>query len=132
MRVSYYIAKQVAGPFDAVVIDLLARLQSAGFSVIADIDIQATFRSKLGLESPAYRIFGACNARLAQEALGIEDKLGALLPCNVIVHEVPDDRVEVASVDPVVALDRTGNPALARIAFEVRRQLTSVVEGIRG
>jgi uncharacterized protein (DUF302 family) len=77
-----------------------------------------------------YRILGACDPSLAHEALRIEDKLGVLLPCNVIVHEAPDRRVEIASVDPVAALERAGNPALARIALEVRGRLAKVVAGV--
>jgi uncharacterized protein (DUF302 family) len=126
----YYLAKAVSRPFDGVVIEVMERLKSEGFSILTDIDVRKTLRSGVGARTAAYRILGACNPQLAREALGIEDKLGVLLPCNVIVHETADQRVEVASVDPVVALDRTGNPALARIAFEIRRRLASVVDGV--
>ena len=96
--------------------------------VLSDIDVRAALKAKIGADIPAYRILGACDPKLAHEALNIESRLGVLLPCNLIVHQTAAGRVEVASVDPVVAMERTGNPALARIAIEVRRRLARVVE----
>jgi uncharacterized protein (DUF302 family) len=127
---SYYIAKTVNGPFDAVVAEVIEGLKAEGFGVLTDIDVQATLKSKLGADMPRYRILGACNPRFAHEALKREDKLGVLLPCNVIVRETADQRVEVASVDPVVAMERTGNRELESTAREVRQRLSNVVEGI--
>ena len=127
---SYYIAKTVNGPFDAVVAEVIEGLKAEGFGVLTDIDVQATLKSKLGADMPRYRILGACNPRFAHEALKREDKLGVLLPCNVIVRETADRRVEVASVDPVVAMERTGNRELESTAREVRQRLSNVVEGI--
>lgn len=124
---SYYIAKTVDRPFDAVMADLTARLKAHGFGVLTDIDVQSTLKSKIGAEIGKYRILGACNPRFAHEALKIEDKLGVLLPCNVIVRETSDRKVEVASVDPVAAMERTGNVALRSTAEEVRRLLSEVV-----
>lgn len=124
---AYYIAKTVDGPFDGVIAELLERLKGVGFGVLTDIDVQATLMNKIGAELPKYRILGACNPSFAHEALKLENKLGVLLPCNVIVRETEDGRVEVASVDPVAAMERTGNPALATTAEEVRRRLSSVI-----
>ena len=126
---AYYISSEVAGRFDQVVADVVARLTSEGFGVLSDIDVRAALKAKIGADIPAYRILGACDPKLAHEALKIESRLGVLLPCNLIVHQTAAGRVEVASVDPVVAMERTGNPALARIALEVRRRLARVVEG---
>jgi uncharacterized protein (DUF302 family) len=128
--VTYYIAKTVAQPFDDVVYAVLELLRAEGFDVLTDIDIRAALKAEVGAEMPRYRILGACNPSLAHEALKMEDKLGVLLPCNVIVHERADRRVEVASVDPVGVLERTANPALARIALEVRGRLARVVDGV--
>lgn len=127
---TYYIAKTVARPFHAVLAEVIERLRVEGFGVLTDIDLQATLKAKIGAEMPGYRILGACNPRYAHEALKIEDKLGVMLPCNVIVRETADERVEVASIDPIAAMDRTGNPALARPALEIRNRLLRVVEGI--
>jgi uncharacterized protein (DUF302 family) len=128
--VTYYIAKTVSQPFDDVVSAVLELLRAEGFGVLTDIDVRAALRAEVGAEMPRYRILGACNPSLAHEALKMEDKLGVLLPCNVIVHERADRRVEVASVDPVGVMERTANPALARIALEVRGRLARVVDGV--
>lgn len=127
---SYYLATTVDKPFDAVIADVTARLKEQGFGILSDIDVQATLKSKIGAEMPRYRILGACNPRFAHEALQREDRLGVLLPCNVIVRETADRRVEVASVDPVAAMERTANPALRPMAEEVRRLLSEVVSRI--
>jgi len=124
---SYYISKTLDSPFDAVVAEVTARLKEQGFGVLTDIDVQSTLKAKIGVDMAKYRILGACNPRFAHEALQIEDKLGVLLPCNVIVRETPDRKVEVASVDPVASMERTHNPALGSTAEEVRRLLTKVV-----
>ena len=127
---NYYIAKDTRQPFDQAVAQVIERLKVEGFGVLTDIDVSATLKSKIGAELPRYRILGACNPTLAHEGLKMEDKLGVLLPCNVIVRETADGRVEVASVDPVAAMERTGNPALARVAIEVRKRLVNVLESI--
>lgn len=126
----YYISRTVSRPFDAVVADVAARLKEQGFGLLTDIDVQATLKSKIGADVPKYRILGACNPRFAHEALQIEDKIGVLLPCNVIVRETSGRQVEVASVDPVAALERTGNPALRSTAEEVRRLLAHALSQI--
>jgi uncharacterized protein (DUF302 family) len=127
---SYYIAKTVSGRYESILASVVERLKAEGFGVLTEIDVQATLKSKIGVDLPKYRILGACNPTFAHEALKLENKLGVLLPCNVIVREESEGRVEVASVDPVVAMDRTGNRALARTAEEVRLRLARVVEGL--
>ena len=129
---SYYISKTVDRAFDAVVADVTARLKEQGFGLLTDIDVQSTLKAKIGADMAKYRILGACNPRFAHQALQIEDKLGVLLPCNVIVRETPDRKVEVASIDPVAAMERTGNPALRSTAEEVRRLLTKAVSQLGG
>jgi len=127
---SYYISKTVDGPFDTVVADITSRLKEQGFGLLTDIDVQGILQAKIGAQIAPYRILGACNPRFAHEALQLEDKLGVLLPCNVIVRETHDRRVEVASVDPVAAMERTGNPALQATAQEVRRLLANAVSQV--
>jgi uncharacterized protein (DUF302 family) len=128
--VAYYIAKSCSRPFDAVVADVIDRLKAEGFGVLTDIDVQATLKSKIGVDMPKYRILGACNPRMAHEGLQVENKLGVLLPCNVIVRETAEHQVEVASVDPVNAMERTGNPALAATAEKVRQGLLRALSAI--
>lgn len=127
---SYYIAKTVSAPFDAVVASVTAQLKARGFGVLTDIDVQATLKAKLGVEMSRYRILGACNPRIAHEALQREEHLGVLLPCNVIVRETGGHRVEVASIDPVSSMERTQNPALRAPAEEVRRLLSEAIEAV--
>jgi len=127
---AYYISKTVRGPFEAVVADVTAQLKQQGFGLLTDIDVQATLKAKIGADILKYRILGACNPRFAHEALKLENKLGVLLPCNVIVRETTNGQVEVASVDPVAAIQRTGNPALESTAEEVRRLLSAAVSNV--
>ena len=127
---SYYIARTFRAPFERVLEQVVAALGRQGFGVLTDIDVQATLQAKIGTDIGRYRILGACNPRFAHEALKLEDKLGVLLPCNVILRETADHRVEVASVDPVSAMERTGNPALRATAEQVRGRLSAVIDGI--
>jgi uncharacterized protein (DUF302 family) len=129
---TYYIAKTVSGTFDQVVADVIAKLKAQGFGVLTDIDVQATLRSKLGVDTPKYRILGACNPKLAHEALQREKRLGVLLPCNVIVRETAERRVEVASIDPVSSMERTENPALRQTAEQVQALLSAAVSAVEG
>ena len=124
---SYYIAKTVSMPFDAAVAEVIERLKEQQFGVLTDIDVQATLKSKIGAEFPKYRILGACNPQLAHEALKMEKRLGVLLPCNVIVREADDGKTEIAGVDPVATLERTGNEALRATAEQVRQRLSAAI-----
>lgn len=126
----YYIAKTVSGSFEGVVADVTGKLKSQGFGVLSDIDVQATLKTKIGADMRKYRILGACNPRFAQQALKIEDKVGVLLPCNVIVRETSDMRIEVAAVDPVSSMERTANSALRSTAEEVRRLLSNAIGAV--
>jgi uncharacterized protein (DUF302 family) len=125
---SYYISRILDLPFDAAVAQTIESLKAQGFGVLTDIDIQATLKAKLGVEMRKYRILGACNPSFAHQALQLEDRLGVLLPCNVIVRETGDGKVEVASVDPVVAMEKTGNAMLVTTAQEVRRRLVAAID----
>ncbi|MGC8521074.1 MAG: DUF302 domain-containing protein [Steroidobacteraceae bacterium] len=125
---SYYIAKTLDKNFEAAIAAVTAGLKEQGFGILSDIDVQATLKAKIGADMPKYRILGACNPRIAHEALGAEARLGVMLPCNVIVRETADKRVEVATVDPVTAMERTGNPALEPAAHKVRQLLSTVIE----
>jgi len=127
---SYYIARTVTAPFDAVIDTVTARLKDNGFGVLTDIDVQATLKKKLDVDVPKYRILGACNPRFAHEALKLEDKLGVLLPCNVIVRDAGAGNVEVAAIDPVGQMERTANPALRATAEEVKRLLSNAISAL--
>ena len=106
-----------------------AALGAAGFGVLTEIDVQATMRAKLGREMPGYRILGACNPGMAFEAIGREPRVGAMLPCNVILREVPAG-VEVNAVDPVASMQAIDNADLLAVAGKVRDMLAGAVAAI--
>ena len=124
---SYHFSKKLDWPFDQAVARVMEALKREGFGILTDIDVKATLKSKLGEEFRPYRILGACNPQLAFRALQLEDKIGAMLPCNVIVQEHPGDGVEVSAVDPVASMQAIGNPALAEVAKEVQAKLRRIV-----
>ena len=127
---SYYLARSLPIGFDEAVSRVTAALKQEGFGVLTDIDVQATLKSKLGVDTPKYRILGACNPGFAHEALQLENKLGVLLPCNVIVRAEKDTQTEIAAIDPVSSMERVGNPKLAAIAEEVRGRLQRAIDSL--
>ena len=127
---SYYFSKTINMPFDAAVQHVTDALAAKGFGVLTTIDVRATMKKKLGAEFRPYTILGACNPQFAHQALQSENKIGTMLPCNVVVQEVGKGEVEVSSVDPVASMTAVGNPALLTIAGDVRDLLKSVVAGL--
>ena len=128
---SYYIAKELQTPFDRAVAAVREALKSEGFGVLTEIDVQATLKTKLDVDSRKYRVLGACNPPFAHRALEIEDKIGLMLPCNVIVQEVDEGSVEVAAIDPVASMRAVDNPALGAVGAEVREKLARVIDRVR-
>jgi uncharacterized protein (DUF302 family) len=127
---SYYFSKTLDLPFDEVITDVIAELKKEGFGVLTDIDVKATLEKKLGADFRNYRILGTCNPPFAHEALLAEDKIGTMLPCNVIVQETPGGAVEVAAIDPIASMQAVDNPALGGVAVEVQAKLKAVVENL--
>ncbi len=128
---AYYFSTTLAVPFDNAVMRTIDALKSEGFGVLTDIDVQKTLREKIGVEFRKYRILGACNPKLAHEALQLEDKIGTMLPCNVVVQELPDGRVEVAAIDPVASMQAIDNPQLKEAAAQVGEKLKRVIKQLR-
>lgn len=126
---SYYFATRTHLAFDDAVARVTERLKEEGFGVLTEIDVRDTLRKKLGVEFRNYRILGACNPPFAYQALTAEDKIGTMLPCNVIVQD-SDDGVEVAAIDPVASMQAVRNERLAEVAGEVRTRLRRVIEGL--
>lgn len=124
---SYYFSKIVAMPFTAAIDHVTDKLASKGFGVLTSIDVQQTMKAKLGADFRPYVILGACNPHFAWRALQAEDKIGTMLPCNVIVTEVGPGKVEVAAVDPVASMGAISNRELAQVANDVRRLLEEMV-----
>ena len=125
---TYYLSKQVNLAFDTAIEQVKAALKEEGFGVLTEIDIEGTLKSKLGAEFRPYVILGACNPPLALKALTAEDKVGVMLPCNVIVQDKGTGGVEVATIDPAAAMTRTDNPALGEIAADVKTKLQAVLD----
>src|SRR5208337_581092 len=115
----YYIARTISADFDETVMNVADALKKEGFGVLREIDVASTMKQKLGVDFRKYRILGACNPPLAHKALSAEDKVGVMLPCNVIVQQAGEGKTEVAAIDPRAAMERVGNPALAELAREV-------------
>ena len=107
---SYYFSKVIEGDFADVVGRTREALKQEGFGVITEIDVQATLKAKIGVDFRPYLILGACNPAMAHEALQVEDKVGAMLPCNVVVQQRADGAVEVAAIDPVASMQAIDNP----------------------
>lgn len=127
---SYYFSATIAGTFDEVVDRTREALKTQGFGIISEIDIQAALREKIGVEFRRYTILGACNPGLAHEALQIEDKVGTMLPCNVVVQE-RSDGIEVAAIDPVASMQAIENRELSDKAAVVAGKLKAAVESLR-
>jgi uncharacterized protein (DUF302 family) len=125
---SYHFSKTVGGPFDAAVEKVKAELKKEGFGVLTEIDVRKTLKEKIGVEFRPSRILGACNPAYAHKALTIEDKIGTMLPCSVIVQELAPGRVEVAAIDPLASMAAVKNEDLATIGLEVREKLKAVID----
>ena len=127
---SYYFNKTIKLPFDEAITRVTEELKKEGFGVLTEIDVKATLKKKLDVDFRNYRILGACNPPFAHQALLVEDKIGTMLPCNVIVQELAPGVVEVAAIDPVASMSAVENPGLAEIGMQVRAKLQKVVENL--
>jgi uncharacterized protein (DUF302 family) len=127
---SYYFSKVLDDSFDDAITRVTARLAEAGFGVLTTIDVSGTLKKKIDVDFQRYTILGACNPGFAYKALQAEDKIGTMLPCNVIVQETADGKVEVAAVDPMASMMAIENESLGNVASEVRDMLKNVIEGL--
>lgn len=125
---SYYFSKTLTTSFDDAVRRTTGALKREGFGIITEIDVKETFKAKINVDFRNYRILGACNPVLAHEALQIEDKVGAMLPCNVVVQDIDGGRMEVVAIDPVASMQAIDNPRLKQVAEQVRTRLRKVIE----
>ncbi len=125
---SYYFNKTVDCSFEKAIERVTEELKKEGFGILTEIDVKETLKKKLDVDFQKYRILGACNPPFAYQALQAEDKIGTMLPCNVIVQELEDGSVEVAAVDPMASMQAIENEKLSQIADEIRNKLMKVVE----
>ncbi len=127
---TYYFTKTIEMPLDQAVEHVTEALKQEGFGVLTEIDIRAALKKKLDVDFRPYRILGACNPQFAYQALQAEDKIGTMLPCNVIVQDAGNGRTEVAAVDPIASMQAVENEQLGDIAGEVRERLRRVVDSL--
>ena len=126
----YYIAKTVSGGFPATVERVIESLKAEGFGVLTEIDVKATMKKKLDIDFRHYRILGACNPPLVHQAFAADDKIGTMLPCNVIVQDLGGGKIEVAAINPAISMEQVGNPTLKAIAESVTGKLKRVIAAI--
>ncbi len=127
---SYYFSKTLSMDFESAIQTVSLALQEHGFGIVTEIDLQSTFKKKLNQDFRPYRILGACNPSYAYEALQRENKIGTMLPCNVLVQEIAPGQVEVSAVDPVASMTAIDNPELKMLAKEVGTALQKMVEDL--
>ncbi|MDT8334134.1 MAG: DUF302 domain-containing protein [Desulfurivibrionaceae bacterium] len=125
---TYYFNKIVNAGFEETIDRVTGELKKEGFGILSDIDVKAALKKKLDVDFRKYRILGACNPPFAYKALQAEDKIGAMLPCNVVVQELDDGRVEVAAIDPVASMQAVANDDLGGIAEQVQKMLKRVID----
>jgi uncharacterized protein (DUF302 family) len=128
---SYYFSKTVHENFENCLEKVVDSLKSEGFGILTEIDVKETLKNKLDVDFQRYKILGACNPPFAYQALKAENKIGTMLPCNVIVQEISEGQVEVAAVDPVASMKAIDNPALLEIANQVQEKLKKVVLNLK-
>ena len=124
---TYYFSKTIEGPFDQAVARTREALSKEGFGVISEIDVSKTLKNKIGVDFRPYLILGACNPALAHEALKLEDKVGTMLPCNVVVQDAGGGRTEVAAIDPAASMQAIDNSAHKEKAAEVGAKLRAAL-----
>jgi len=116
--------------FDEAISKVTEELKKEGFGVLTEIDVTAALKKKINVDFRKYRILGACNPGFAHKALLAEDKIGAMLPCNIIVQEVEDGKIEVAAINPVASMQAVENKSLGEIAATVQSKLKQVIENV--
>ena len=125
---TYYFSKTMNASFEEAVEKIKDELKKEGFGILTEIDVKETLKKKLDVDFRKYRILGACNPPFAHKALLAEDKIGTMLPCNVIVQEISEGVTEIAAIDPVASMQAVGNPRLKEIAEEIQAKLRKAVE----
>jgi len=127
---NYYFSKTVDYNFEDAIDKVTEELKKEGFGVLTEIDVKATFKKKLDIDFRKYRILGACNPNFAHQAISAESKIGTMLPCNVIVQELENGKVEVSAVNPVASMMAIKNDALGPVAEQVRDNLKKVIDNL--
>ena len=125
---TYYYTKTTTLTYEDALRRVQDELKTEGFGVITEIDVKETLKKKLNVDFRKYKILGACNPAFAHQALLVESRIGTMLPCNVIVQELEDGRVEVSAINPLESMKTVGNPALQQIGSQVAARLESIIQ----
>ena len=125
---AYCFSKKLDSSFEGAIANVTAELMEEGFGILTEIDVRATLKKKLNVDFRNYTILGACNPAYAYQALQAEPRIGTMLPCNVIVQELQDGKIEVAAVDPLASMQAIQNPELQSIAEQIQLKLKKVIE----
>jgi uncharacterized protein (DUF302 family) len=125
---SYYFNKNLRLAFEDAITKVTEGLKKKGFGVLTEIDVKETLKKKLDVDFRKYKILGACNPPFAHKALQAENKIGTMLPCNIIVQEIAENEVEVAAIDPIASMQAVENPNLENVANDVQKMLKAVIE----
>ena len=126
----YYFSKTLGISFDEALARVTEELKKEGFGILTEIDVKETMKKKMNVDFRKYKILGACNPPLAHKAMQTEDKIGTMLPCNVIVQEMSEGQIEVAAIDPVASMQAVENPKLQDVADQVRVKLKRVIDSL--
>ncbi len=126
----YYFTKTLKTTFEESLNKVTEELKKEGFGIITEIDVKETLKKKINLDFRKYKILGACNPGFAHKALECEDKIGTMLPCNVVVQEISQGQIEVAAIDPVASMQAVENSKLGEIAGQVRDKLKKVIDNL--
>ncbi|MBO0340690.1 DUF302 domain-containing protein [Flagellimonas profundi] len=125
---NYYFSKTLNEDFESVIDKVTEELKKEGFGILTEIDVKETLKKKLDVDFKKYRILGACNPPYAHKALEAEDKIGTMLPCNVIVQQIDDNNVEVAAINPIASMQAVENEELNEVAQEIKSKLEEIVD----
>ncbi len=127
---NYYFNKTIASDFESVKKRVIEELGKEGFGILSEIDVKATFEKKLEIDFRKYQILGACNPHFAHKAITAEDKIGTMLPCNVVLQELENGEIEVAAINATASMQAVENSKVAEIAKEISGRLKKVVDAL--
>jgi uncharacterized protein (DUF302 family) len=127
---SYYFSTIMETSFEEAITRVTEELKNEGFGILTNIDVKATLKKKLDVNFRGYKILGACNPPFAFKALQAEDKVGSMLPCNVVVQEMPQGKIEVAAIDPIASMQAIDNEKLREIAKQIQGKLKKVIDSL--
>ena len=127
---SYYFNKTIASDFESVKKNVIAELEKEGFGILTEVDVQATFKKKLDIDFRKYQILGACSPKFAHKAIEAEDKIGTMLPCNVILQELENGQIEVAAINATASMQAVENSKVAEVATLISAKLKKVIDAL--